>query len=186
MFGGVTKVGDVVASEPECVSFSAFVQFVSEDLSIFLSLLPSPSQMGRFTAGPLVWSCLRQHAVSHKRVLFSTASPLMKSPRKPRRSPPIQVVHHEYQQQQQQQQRLAKEHVTTDSQELVPLPDQETAVETAPKVNVPLRVIPRAQITPNLRLTPKERLHIEQLTRVTPRPSAPPGTVETEGTHRRG
>ncbi|KAK5064203.1 hypothetical protein LTR84_000036 [Exophiala bonariae] len=128
--------------------------------------------MGRLTTGPLVWSCIRQHVVSHKRVLFSTASPLLKSPRKPTRSPPIQVVHHKYQQH--QQQRLAQEHATSDSQELVPLPDQETAVETAPRVNVPLRVIPKAQVAPNLRLTPKERLHIEQLTRVTPRPSAPP------------
>lgn len=157
------------------VSSSASVHLVSEDLSIVLSF---PSQMSRFTSAPLVWSCLRQHAASHQRSLFSTGSALLKNPRKPTKSLPIQVVHHKYQLQQQQQNHLTDKDVTSDSQELVSVPDKDTALETAPKVNVPLRVIPRAQVTPNLRLTPKERMHIEQLTRVPPRPAAPPGTVK--------
>lgn len=133
--------------------------------------------MCRLTTAPLVWSCFRQHAVSHHRPPFSTWAPLLKGPnsRKPSRSPPIQVVHHKYQQQQQQ---LSEKDDASDSKELVPRPDEDTSLETAHKVNVPLRVIPKAQITPNLRLSPKERMHIEQLTRAPPRPSAPPGTVE--------
>lgn len=134
--------------------------------------------MRRLTTTPLVWSCLRQHAVSHQRPPFTTWAPLLKSPnsRKAPKSPPIQVVHHKYQQQQQEQ--LSQRDDASDSKELVPRSDENTSLETDLKVKVPLRIIPKAQITPNLRLSPKERLHIEQLTRAPPRPSAPPGTVE--------
>jgi len=136
---------------------------------------------------PLAWSCLRQHAISHPRSRFSTWSPLLKSnSRKTPRSPPIQVVHHKYQEQQleqrQQHQQLSGEDWdgATGSRELVPSPEEDKSLETAPKVKVPLRVIPKAQITPSLRLSPKERMHIEQLTRASPRPSAPPGTMQSE------
>lgn len=135
--------------------------------------------MRSLTTAPLVWPCFRQRAVSHQRPLFSTSAPLLKSPnsRKAARSPPIQVVHHKYQLQKQEQQ-LSERDDASDSKELVPRPDEDISLETAHKVNVPLRVIPKAQITPNLRLSPKERMHIEQLTRAPPRPSAPPGTME--------
>jgi hypothetical protein len=39
-----------------------------------------------------------------------------------------------------------------------------------------MRVIPKAEIAPNLTLSPKERLHIEQLTRRLPPRVEPRGT----------
>jgi len=52
---------------------------------------------------------------------------------------------------------------------LVPQQKEETALDTERHVPVPMRAIPKAQITPNLKLSPRERLHIEVLTRQQPR-----------------
>lgn len=53
--------------------------------------------------------------------------------------------------------------------ELVPQQKEQTALDTGRRVPVPMRAIPQAQITPNLKLSPRERLHIEVLTRQQPR-----------------
>ena len=53
--------------------------------------------------------------------------------------------------------------------DLFPQKEEQTAVDTERRVPVPLRAIPKAQLTPNLRLSPRERLHIEVLTRQQPK-----------------
>jgi hypothetical protein len=114
--------------------------------------------------------CARQH-VSLRRTRFSTFQPLLKK-RKPQSnkdkdSVPIQVVHHRVLQARRDAEARAAQ-TSSESRELVPLPNEEKSLDSGRKVDVPLRVIPKAEITPNLTLTPKERLHIEQLTRRLP------------------
>jgi hypothetical protein len=64
-------------------------------------------------------------------------------------------------------------HVPTDasasSRELIPDPSKPTSVSERKRADVPMKVIPKAQITPEVTLTPKERLQIEFLTRRPPR-----------------
>lgn len=58
---------------------------------------------------------------------------------------------------------------TSQSTELSPRQEEQTAVDTDRRVPVPLRVIPKPDIGKNVRMTPRERLHIEVLTRQQPR-----------------
>jgi hypothetical protein len=58
------------------------------------------------------------------------------------------------------------------SRELVPCPSTPTSVSKGKRADVPMKVIPKAQITPELTLTPKERLEIEFMTRRPPRTEA--------------
>lgn len=52
--------------------------------------------------------------------------------------------------------------------ELVPRPVADTGVNVDRRVPVPVRIIPQAEIDRKVRLTPRERLHIEVLTRQQP------------------
>ncbi|RMZ88214.1 hypothetical protein DV736_g4558, partial [Chaetothyriales sp. CBS 134916] len=56
---------------------------------------------------------------------------------------------------------------------------KEDVVDTGGKVDVPLRVIPPAKISPTTKLLPQERLHIEHLTRHPPPKNKMPGFRET-------
>ena len=169
--------------------------FLFENLSIILgtgtstiqlSLQSSSHQMGSLPTALLIEvrhafrSCSRQYVhVPSQRTSFSTLSPRLKNlkPTKSTKNPPIQVVHYKQQKlAKEQERRRALEEVPADSKQLVSQHDQATSLDTGRKVSVPLKVIPKAQITPTLRLSPKERLQIEQLTRVTPSPAPPPGT----------
>jgi hypothetical protein len=58
------------------------------------------------------------------------------------------------------------------SRELVPDPSKPTSVSKRKRVDVPMKIIPKAQITPEVTLTPKERLQIEFMTRRPPRTEA--------------
>jgi hypothetical protein len=64
-------------------------------------------------------------------------------------------------------------HVSTNesasSRELIPDPSKPSSVSERRRADVPMKIIPKAQITPELTLTPKERLQIEFLTRRPPR-----------------
>ncbi|KAK5076069.1 hypothetical protein LTR64_008487 [Lithohypha guttulata] len=55
------------------------------------------------------------------------------------------------------------------STELVPEKKEEKGLDTGRRVPVPLRVIPKADLNHNLKLSPRERLHIEVLTRQLPK-----------------
>ncbi|KAK4940428.1 hypothetical protein LTR10_019411 [Elasticomyces elasticus] len=118
--------------------------------------------------------CSRQHAAT-RRTRFSTCQPLLKkkSPKSKKNDLPIQVIHNQKLQAQKQRDDVptpSPEQVPTGT-ELVPSSEEETALDTGRKVEVPLKVIPKAELTPNLTLSPKERLQIEQLTRrMPPRP----------------
>ena len=61
------------------------------------------------------------------------------------------------------------QHKTPETKELVPQRKGRTAVDTGRRTELPMRVLPKAQITPNLTLAPKERLHLEHLTRSLPK-----------------
>merc|ERR1711939_714543 len=115
-------------------------------------------------------ACSRQHAAS-KRTQFSTFRPLFKksAPSKKKDQLPIQVVHSQLQA---QKEAAAKE---ATSKGLVPSCDEAKSLDTGRRVEVPLKVIPKAEITPNLTLSPKERLQIEQLTRRLPPRAEPQG-----------
>ncbi|KAJ9498156.1 hypothetical protein H2202_006307 [Exophiala xenobiotica] len=117
-------------------------------------------------------TCSRQHAAS-KRTQFSTFRPLFKKspPSKKKDHPPIQVVHSQLQAQKAAAAKTAANKTT--SKDLVPRSDEAKSLDTGRKVEVPLKVIPKADIAPNLTLSPKERLQIEQLTRRLP-PRAEP------------
>jgi hypothetical protein len=56
--------------------------------------------------------------------------------------------------------------------ELVPDPSKPRSVSGRKRGDVPMKIIPKAQITPELTLTPLERLQIEHLTRRPPRTEA--------------
>jgi hypothetical protein len=58
------------------------------------------------------------------------------------------------------------------SRELVPDPSKPTSVSERKRADVPMKIIPKAQITPEVTLTPKERLEIEFMTRRPPRTEA--------------
>lgn len=60
-------------------------------------------------------------------------------------------------------------HSQKNETDLVRQQKEQTAVDTGRRVPVPMRAIPKAQITPTLKLSPRERLHIEVLTRQQPR-----------------
>ncbi|KAL2403002.1 hypothetical protein ABEF93_006645 [Exophiala dermatitidis] len=116
-------------------------------------------------------SCARQYAAS-RRTQFSTLRPLLKSPQQPRRADnlPIQVVHSQLQAQKKSQASPSPSLPPNPQAgtELVPAAKDEKAVDSGRKLEVPMKVIPKAEIGPNLTLSPKERLHIEQLTRSLP------------------
>lgn len=109
-------------------------------------------------------SCSKQYAAS-RRTHFSTVSPRLKAsrPAKNEKDLPIQVVHNRLQ-------NKKKHHVTSrsESRELIPQKEEDKSLGSRRKVEVPLKVIPEANIAPGLTLSPKERLHIEQLTRALP------------------
>ena len=111
-------------------------------------------------------SCSRQHAV-RKSFAFTTLQCLNaraprhspKHPSVPSTSPPRR--HTDLQQN-------SSEDNTEDSRDLVPSREDERAVDTGRKVDVPLRVIPKSEVGSKVRLSPQERLHIEHLTRHPP------------------
>ncbi|EXJ65222.1 hypothetical protein A1O7_01563 [Cladophialophora yegresii CBS 114405] len=119
------------------------------------------------------YACSRQHAAS-RRAGFSTFKRQLKGsePRK-NENLPIQVVHSRLQAQKKDNAQPSEPSVapSPEDRELVLRPDEATSLDSGRKISVPLKVIPKADIAPGLRLSPKERLHIEQLTRkLPPRP----------------
>ncbi|KIW29692.1 uncharacterized protein PV07_05485 [Cladophialophora immunda] len=118
-------------------------------------------------------SCSRQYAAS-RRTQFSTLHQRLKSSQRSKSdNVPIQVAHSQLRA---QKTNLARPSIppapsAPETKELVPQEEQEKSLDTGRKVEVPFKVIPKAEIAPNLTLSPKERLHIEQLTRrLPPRP----------------
>jgi uncharacterized membrane protein len=119
-------------------------------------------------------TCSRQHVAS-KRTQFSTFRPLFKkSPSSKKKDHlPIQVVHSQLQARKAAAAKTAANKPT--SKDLVPRSDEAKSLDTGRRVEVPLKVIPKADIAPNLTLSPKERLQIEQLTRRLPPRAEPQG-----------
>ncbi len=68
----------------------------------------------------------------------------------------------------------------SNSTSLVPQTPQAGAFERPQRSDIPARLLPKAQISPNLTLSPKERLQIEYETRRPPKASVKPG--EQHGT----
>lgn len=133
-------------------------------------------------------SCSRQHVASRK-TQFSTFRPLLKkSPPRRKVEAPIQVVHSQLRAQKEGSvsTRGAKDNAVANGQagsskDLVAVQEGGRALQDGRKVEVPYKVIPRADITPNLTLSPKERLHIEQLTRNLPPRTEPKGRYISAG-----
>lgn len=125
-------------------------------------------------------ACSKQHAVTRK-TRFSTLRPLWKSspPTKSKNSP-IQVVHSQLKAERKPDVRptIPPASALAESKKLVPHEEEDKSMDRGRKVEVPLKVIPKADIAPNLTLTPKERLHIEQLTRRLPPRAEPKGTLQ--------
>ncbi|RMZ77092.1 hypothetical protein DV737_g4558, partial [Chaetothyriales sp. CBS 132003] len=65
------------------------------------------------------------------------------------------------------------------STQLAPRREKKEALDTGRTLDVPLRVIPPAKISPTTKLLPQERLHIEHLTRHPPPKKKMPGFRET-------
>lgn len=59
------------------------------------------------------------------------------------------------------------------SHELIPSDSETTSLEKRRKAEVPVKVLPKAQIGPTHKLSPEQRLHVEHLTRHPP-PQRPP------------
>lgn len=59
--------------------------------------------------------------------------------------------------------------------ELVPLPTEGKALDTSRNVDVPMKVLPKAQLGSNVTLSPLQRLHIEHITRRNPKRIPPKG-----------
>ncbi|EXJ95800.1 hypothetical protein A1O1_00924 [Capronia coronata CBS 617.96] len=119
-------------------------------------------------------SCARQYA-STRRTHFSTLRPLLKKSQPVTKADnlPIQVVHSQIQAQKKTQSSPTLPPNPQASKELIPVGEEQNAVDSGRKVEVPLKVIPKAEVAPNLTLSPRERLHIEQLTRRLPPRSEP-------------
>ena len=66
------------------------------------------------------------------------------------------------------------------SRQLVPDSSKPTSVTGRNRTDVPMKIIPKAQITPELTLTPKEQLQIEFMTRRPPRTEAKKSGSRTE------
>ncbi|KIX00441.1 uncharacterized protein Z518_10580 [Rhinocladiella mackenziei CBS 650.93] len=111
--------------------------------------------------------CSKQYTAT-RRTRFSTWRPLLKSspPTREIENLPIQVVHSRLKARQTPS--LPKKAPTNKELVLVEEEEEKKSLDTGRKVEVPLKVIPKAEIAPNLTLSPKERLHIEQLTRKPP------------------
>lgn len=162
------------------------------------SQLPSKNTATRLMRGlPLVLvvevrlafqTCSRQHVASRK-TQFSTFRPLLKkSPPRKKGEAPIQVVHNQLRAQKEvsvskrgAQDSAAVKGQAARSKNLIPVQEEGRALQDGRKVEVPFKVIPRADITPNLTLSPKERLHIEQLTRNLPPRTEPKGRYVNAG-----
>lgn len=124
-------------------------------------------------------TCSRQYAVSRKSQ-FSTLRPLFrKGTQKPKtpKGVSIQVAHHraELEKEKEKDRQARPSQLPHDTKELVAQTEGQTSVSTERQFQVPLKVIPKAQIGPNISLSPRERLQLEELTRRTPRPAPPPG-----------
>ncbi|OCT54378.1 hypothetical protein CLCR_00961 [Cladophialophora carrionii] len=125
------------------------------------------------------YTCSRQHAAS-RRARFSTYKPQLKGwEHKKNENLPIQVVHSRLQAQKKDNARPLEPSVapSPEDRELVPRAEEATSLDHGRKIPVPLKVIPKADIAPGLTLSPKERLHIEQLTRKLPPRSEPKGSL---------
>jgi hypothetical protein len=55
------------------------------------------------------------------------------------------------------------------ARDLVPSPKKSTSVTPGKRSEVPMKILPKAQITPELTLSPRERLEVEFLTRKPPK-----------------
>ena len=125
-------------------------------------------------------SCSRHYAAS-RRTHFSTLPPQKRGSEQAKQDKnlPIQVIHSQLQAQKKKADdaRLQTPPQTTgpDSKGLVPRHEEKRSLDSGRKIPVPLKVIPKADIAPGLTLTPKERLHIEQLTRKLPPRPEPKG-----------
>jgi hypothetical protein len=124
------------------------------------------------------FACSRQHAAS-RRARFTTFKPRLEGsePRK-NENLPIQVVHNRLQAQKKDNARPSEPSATPSAagRELITRPDEAKSLDNGRKIQVPLKVIPKADIAPGLTLSPKERLHIEQLTRRLPPRLEPKGS----------
>ena len=125
-------------------------------------------------------SCSRQYAAS-RRAQFGTLQPRMKAshPTEKRDNLPIQVVHSRLQAQSKGNAKSSHPSATASpaSRELVPHREGGKSLDSGRKIPVPLKVIPKADIAPGLTLSPKERLHIEQLTQRLPPRQEPKGSL---------
>ena len=130
-------------------------------------------------------TCARQHtARQHQSRPFRTLQPLFKrkngAPRRGEESPLNQEVTNKSNAlPRSDRPRPASENAPTNqsvsSRELVPRPSKPTSVSGRKSTDVPMKIIPKAQITPQLKLTPKEQLQIEFMTRRPPRTEARKG-----------
>jgi hypothetical protein len=143
-------------------SFNEFVSNVASNQS-FTSMksLPPALVANLFCA---FRPCRRQY-VAFNAARFSSVA-LRAAASKPSNSDktknlPIQVIHN----------RLKAQKGNDGNKEVVPWANDDKSLDSGRKVPVPLKVIPKADIAPGVTLSPKERLHIEQLTRrLPPRP----------------
>ena len=116
----------------------------------------------------------RQHTASRRCPYSSTAFLLARSP--PPRNPSLPPARKPQQDasaiEPARRERLPKAG-ERDAMGLVPRDHERRSLDTGRKVEVPTRVLPKAELAPNVKLSPMQRLHIEHLTRHPP-PKKPP------------
>ena len=127
-------------------------------------------------------TCAKQHTARPRQSRpFRTLQPLFKRnngvPRRGGESPLKQEVNNKSNAlPRSDRPRPASDNVPTNqsvsSRELVPRTSKPTSVSGRRSTDIPMKIIPKAQITPQLKLTPKEQLQIEFMTRRPPRTEA--------------
>jgi hypothetical protein len=115
--------------------------------------------------------CARQYLAT-RRTQFSTSRTLLQSSKSSEKNKNVQL---EAQKKARAQSVLPPKPGSQTSTELVPDEQDGRALVSGRKHEVAMRVIPKANIAPNVELKPKERMAVEQLTR------RPPPKVEARG-----
>lgn len=110
-------------------------------------------------------NCAKQHRMMRSRCFSSTTISRYASPRKSSQSDPSNRALTSKETSPATRSNNGNAGNTTDKTGLTTQDPQRTAVDTGRRVPVPMKVVPPAQLNPQIRLTPRQRLHVEMLTR---------------------
>ena len=121
--------------------------------------------------------CAKQHAATRRYPFSTTSIALKKQPktnsspssRSPISSPRQPSLSHRSPAQD------VSQASRPEAKDLVPRDKEAGSLDRHRKVDVPMKVLPEAQVSPKHKLSPTQRLHIEHLTRHPPKQAPPKG-----------